>query len=209
MTISSNMKKENKVEDWFSLKCESSKNISENLSSFRNKNDFEKVLNHIKNLIFSSKLLLDQNFLNQSVFITITAIEEMSKAEMCIYRDNNISEFVKKSKDPLFNHRKKHLVAADYTLEIHNKLYNHIGKKRADELFLKLRNGEFADIRNNCLYFENTKSNLILPNEIVDISFAKEVFMLSVVIFEEKFSYLTNISSSITVELQELVEEIL
>jgi AbiV family abortive infection protein len=104
------------LENNFYTKISELSNIkSEKLLEFKSIEDFEKCLLHIENLIDSAILLYKNNFITQSFFITITSIEEIAKAEVCVYRglqkENKI--VVKRNKDGLFNHKSKHIISAN------------------------------------------------------------------------------------------------
>jgi len=74
------------MRDSFKLIQESTEISSENLIGFKNEEEFNKTLLHLKNLIDSSKSLVQNKFFTQSLFLTITAIEEIAKIEVCIIR---------------------------------------------------------------------------------------------------------------------------
>jgi AbiV family abortive infection protein len=181
---------------------------SENLIGFKEKQEFERTLNHLKKLILSSKKLLDANFFTQSLFLSITALEEIAKIEVCIYRGFHDREISKRSKDPLFIHKAKHFMSANPIILIGNRLKKSIGEKRINEIFIDLQDGKFVEIRENCLYFQRDQYSLKLPDEIIDPKLAFEILLVVVEMVDDKFWGLTANASIISDELNKIYKEI-
>ncbi|UQD57576.1 AbiV family abortive infection protein [Flavobacterium sp. K5-23] len=160
---------------------------SENLLGFKSMEDYEKCLLHIENLLNSAILLYKNNFINQSFFLTITSIEEIAKAEVCIYRGfQKPDKTVKRNKDGLFNHKTKHLVAAN---EITFKFLKSISKIGIEETILikdKLNNGEFVSLRESSLYFENCQNGTKTPNDLITKTDCLNLLLICIEIFEDR-----------------------
>jgi len=192
------------MKDSFKLIQESTEISSENLIGFQNKEEFNKTLSHLKNLILSSKSLIESNFFTQSLFLTITAIEEIAKIEVCIIRGFEKRKLSRRSKDPLFNHKQKHFMSANPIMLIGDRLQKSIGKERTKQIFKELQNGKFVKTRENCLYFQRNEEFLFLPNENVDDKLAFEMLLIAIDMVDDKFWGITSIASIISDELNEI-----
>ncbi|NRT15194.1 AbiV family abortive infection protein [Flavobacterium sp. 28A] len=181
---------------------------SENLIGFKGKVEFEKILNHLRNLILSSKKLLDSEFFTQSLFLSITALEEIAKIEVCVYRGFQNRELIKKAKDPLFSHKSKHFIAADPIILIGNRLQNSIGEERIKEILINLQSGKFVEIRENCLYFQRNQHSLKVPDDVIDIKLAFEILLVVIEMTGDKFWGLSKNASTISDELYEIYPDI-
>ena len=174
---------------------------SENLVGFKSELEYIKALNHVKELIISSYELLKIGYYSQSLFLTITAIEEIAKVEVCICRGYLSNEIVKRSKDPLFSHNEKHSMAANPVILIGDRIENSIGKERANEIFQDLQKGRYGKIREKCLYFQRNKDCLIVPNESVNEINSHELLLISIEMVDDKFWGLNQSSTQISDEL--------
>jgi len=196
------------MKDSIKLIQESTKISTVNLIGFKNEEEFEKTLWHVKDLILSSKNLIDSKFITQSLFLTITAIEEIAKIEVCIIRGFKNRELSKRSKDPLFNHKSKYHMSANPIILIGERLQKSIGKERLNQIFTGLQDGKFLEIRENCLYFQRNKNSLLLPKEIIDYKLAFEMLLIAIEMVDDKFRGLTNGASEISEELNKIYQNI-
>ena len=192
------------MKDSFKLIQQSIEISSENLIGFKKKEEFEKTLFHLKSLILSSKMLLENKFFTQSLFLTITAIEEIAKIEVCVTRGFENRELSKRSKDPLFNHKSKHFMSANPVMLVGDRLHKSIGENRVNQIFKELQDGEFVQIRENCLYFQRNNNSLLLPDEIIDVKLAFEMLLISIEMVDDKFWGLTAVASVISDELNDI-----
>lgn len=188
----------------FKLIQESTEISSENLIGFKNKEEFNRTLFHLKNFILGSKSLIENKFFTQSLFLTITAIEEIAKIEVCIIRGFEKRELSKRSKDPLFNHKSKHFMSANPVILTRERLQKSLGKERVNQIFNELQNGKFVEIRENCLYFQRNEKSLFLPNENINNKLAFELLLIVIEMVDDKFWGLTNIASEISNELNKI-----
>ena len=160
---------------------------SEKLKGFKDSDEFVETLKHIENLIDSSLLLLKNRFYSQSLFLTITALEEISKTEVCIFRGFNDKPIVKRSKDGLFNHKTKHLIASNEIFFEFSKGKKFFGKEKVDDIQRKLENGNFLKLREESIYFESTENGVKLPNKIIDELDSRLILFLCIELFEDRF----------------------
>jgi AbiV family abortive infection protein len=189
------------LEKTYKLINDSIKISSEKLIGFKSQEEFEKGLFHVENLIKSSILLLENKFYNQSLFLTITAIEEIAKIEICVHRGFNERTKANRRKDPLFNHYSKHKISANPIILIGERLKKSIGEDRLIEIFKNLQSGKFIEIRENCLYFERNNEKLKIPNEIIDEKNAFETLLISIEMIADKFWGVTELASEISDKL--------
>ena len=189
------------MRDSFKLIQESTEISSENLIGFKNEEEFNKTLLHLKNLIDSSKSLVQNKFFTQSLFLTITAIEEIAKIEVCIIRGFKKRELSKRSKNPLFSHKSKHLMSENPVILIGDRLQKSIGKERINQIFTELQNGKFVEIRENCLYFQRNEKSLFLPNENIENKLALEMLLIAIEMVNDKFWGIMDVASLISDEL--------
>jgi AbiV family abortive infection protein len=189
------------LENTYELINDSIKISSEKLIGFKSTEEFEKALFHVKHLIKSSILLLENKFSNQSLFLTITAIEEIAKIEVCVNRGFYERTKVNRKKDPLFNHSSKHKISANPIILVGERLKKSIGEDRIIEIFKKLHSGEFIEIRENCLYFERNNEKLKIPNEIINKKYSFETLLIAIEMIDDKFWGLTKLASEISDEL--------
>jgi AbiV family abortive infection protein len=160
---------------------------SEKLKGFKDQNEFAETLKHIENLIENSFLLFRNKFFSQSLFLTITAFEEISKTEVCIFRGFSEKPNVKRSKDGLFNHKTKHLIASNEIFFKYTKAEKLFGKEKILEIQKKLENGNFIKLREESLYFESTKNGVKLPNKIITELDSRLTLFLCIELFEDRF----------------------
>ena len=141
---------------------------SEHLTEFSDVHEYEKWLLHIEKIVDSSILLYHNSFYQQAIFLIITAFEEITKAEICLYRGlSEKKEVVKRNKDGLFNHKTKHLTIANEITFSYLKSENKFGKFKIKEVYDNLKTGKFIEIRENALYFKNIEGKCIISNDYI------------------------------------------
>ena len=160
---------------------------SEKLIGFKDSSEFIEALKHIENLIEGSLLLFQNKFYSQSLFMTITALEEISKAEVCIFRGFSEKPNVKRSKDGLFNHKTKHLIASNEIFFKFTKAEKIFGKEKMREIQEMLENGNFIKLREESIYFESTKNGLQIPHKISNELDSRIMLFLCIELFEDRF----------------------
>jgi AbiV family abortive infection protein len=174
---------------------------SQELIGFKSNDEFHKSLVHLKRMIESSISLLERNFYNQSLFFSITAIEEIAKIEVCVFRGFKADKMVSRRKDPMFDHSVKHQISSNPVILIGHRLAKALGNERVNDIFEKLHSGEFVKIRENCLYFQRNEQELIIPHEIVDPKLSFEMLLICIEIVDDKFSGLTSFATDIAENL--------
>jgi AbiV family abortive infection protein len=199
------------LENNFYTKISELSNIkSEKLLEFKSIEDFEKCLLHIENLIDSAILLYKNNFVSQSVFITITSIEEIAKAEVCIYRglqkENKV--VVKRNKDGLFNHKSKHIISANDITFNYLKSISKIGLKEVNKIKEKLNNGDFINLRELSIYFENTLNGTKTPIDFVTKKDCLNLLLICIELCEDRLFGFSKRTDLITDRVLEKLNEL-
>jgi AbiV family abortive infection protein len=183
------------MSDSFKLIDDAIKISSSELIGFKSSEEFDKALIHTENLIHSSIVLFKNGYKSQSLFLTITSIEEMAKIEVCIFRGRSQTKNVNRQKDILFNHPKKHIISANEIILIGKRLNKSIGTERAKQIFIDLQNGVYGKIRESCLYFSRNQTGLKLPDDAISMKFAAELLLVSIEMMDDKFWGMTNIAT--------------
>lgn len=161
---------------------------SANLTGFDNTFEYEKCLLHIENLIDSAILLFKNNYYEQSTFLIITILEEISKAEICIYRGNGKDiPTVKRGKDGLYNHKLKHHAIANDIIFKYLKAREIYGIKTTNDVLLKLKSGAYITIRENALYFRTINGKCIVSDESITEKSTKVLLSICIEVFDDIF----------------------
>lgn len=126
----------------YHIAYDASQIYSEDYIGLINKDGYNAAVSHIYDLIRAAYTLFIAQYFAPCLFLTITIFEEIAKIKAGHNRHKAQLKKVKYSKDPLFNHNKKHKIAIDPIYLIGDKIANSIGKQRADEFFHKYENGE-------------------------------------------------------------------
>lgn len=185
------------MEETFKKITELSSIQSPELTKFNDLTEYEICLLHIEKHINAAILLFNNGFFEQSTFLIITVLEEISKAEICIYRGlGGNKEAVKRNKDGLFNHKSKHLaIANDITFKF-LKTKEIYGEELINFILKNLKNGYYITIRENSLYFKNINGKCIVSDKTITKDSTKILLLICLEIFEDRlfgFSYQTDI----------------
>ncbi|MCY1278735.1 abortive infection protein, AbiV family [compost metagenome] len=141
--------------------------------------DFNRACDHILVLLTDAYQCFERGSWGTSVFLSITAIEEVAKAEIGLYRREGKIERTKRGQDKLFNHQEKHRMAILPTVLMGKRLEEALGKERCAELLKEAVHGEFRNLRESSLYFSNDNGQFVTPANIVSQSRAKEFLLLA------------------------------
>lgn len=147
--------------------------------------ELNQACEHIVRLLNDASLLLEAGSRASAVFLSITALEETAKIHIGMYR--NANDAVPRRKDPLYQHDKKHYIAASPTVAMGGRLQEAIGEKRMNELIEIAREGQLKSIREKALYVEKNNGRIQLPSESVTKEFARELILFAVEAFDDAF----------------------
>ena len=141
--------------------------------------DFDRACDHILVLIEDAFQCFERESWGTSVFLSITSIEEVAKAVVGLYRREGQIEQVKRRKDKLFNHQEKHLMAILPTVFMGLRLEVALGKERCSELLKEAAHGNFRNLRESALYFENINGQFVTPSNVISRGRARELLLLA------------------------------
>ena len=185
------------MEETFKKIAELSSIQSENLTKFENVIEYEKCLLHIEEHIDAAILLFKNGFFDQATFLIITIFEEVSKAEICVYRGfGKQNKLVNRAKDGLFNHKSKHLAIANDITFKYLKTKKIYGEDLIDRILKNLKNGYYISIRENALYFKNIEGKCVVSDKNITKNTTKVLLLICLEIFEDRlfgFSHQTDI----------------
>ena len=173
----------------YHLAHEASEVISAEYIGLLGKDEYNAAIAHVNELIKASYMLFISNLFAPSLFLSITIFEEIAKIKsghMRSWGTENRKE-VSRSKDPLFNHGKKHKIAVDPIYLIGKRIANSIGEDRALKFFQKYETGEYSKLREESLYFSRTKDGLHIPSEVIDLTLSAEHLLIAIEIFSDEF----------------------
>lgn len=169
--------------------------------------DFNRACDHILLLIEDSFSCHIRQSFGSSVFLAITAIEEIAKAEIGIYRRSEKNDEVKRHKDPLFNHLSKHRMAILTTVFMGKRLEDALGKERCEQLLSEVAEGSLRELRENALYFQNVDGQFITPRELINKDKSKEILLLAIEAADDRLIGYTEHTGVIEEKLNKLFEE--
>ncbi|WP_060981496.1 AbiV family abortive infection protein [Vibrio splendidus] len=183
----------------YHLAHDASQVISEEYIGLLDSAEYNLAVSHVNELIQSAYVLFMSGQFAPSVFLSITIFEEVAKIKsghMRSWGEQNLRE-VKRHKDPLFNHGKKHKIAVDPVYLIGSRIANSISETRAKEFFAKYESGEYSRYREEALYFARSKRGLHIPSSEIGLSLAAEHLLVAIEIFSDEFWGMTAEASEI------------
>jgi AbiV family abortive infection protein len=172
---------------------------------FRSSVEYDEACGHVFGLVKDAFLLYSNSSYSTSVFLSISAIEECAKAEMGLYRRENI-EIVRKRDDPMFNHEGKHLVASSPVILIGERLKKSLGDEKVNEIFQELWDGKYRNVREDALYIKRDADRLTLPSSLFAKDEAKALLLTAIEIIDDRLIGYTTGSFIIAEELEALYE---
>ena len=164
--------------------------------------EINRVFDHIFELLSSAVAVYLAGSSPTATFLAITALEEIAKAHVGMFRRS--SSELKRSKDALYSHAKKHELAAAPTVPMGDRLTETLGVERVDELINDARNGRFAELRERCIYFDRSGGILEVPDDRVDRTRAREVLLFCIEAFDDSLVGYTNHSLEQSGRIDEL-----
>jgi AbiV family abortive infection protein len=166
--------------------------ISDEYIGLLDRDEYNAAIYHVYELINSASVLFLAKHYAPSVFISITVFEEIAKIKSGHMRSwSDDKKEVRRSKDPLFQHTKKHKIAVDPIYLLGDRLANSIGKERAEEFFAKYESGEYSALREQSLYFARDKKELHIPSQKISSVLSAEHLLVTIEIFSDEFFGMT------------------
>ncbi|NRD31002.1 AbiV family abortive infection protein [Shewanella sp. DC2-4] len=182
----------------FHYTADAAKVISDDYIGLMDSAEYNSAIMHVKELINAANVLFMSKSYAPSVFLSITIFEEIAKIKSGHMRSwgQEIKQ-VKRSKDPLFQHIKKHKIALNDIYLISDRLKNSMGKERAEEFFRKYQTGEYSIFREESLYFARCKNKLHIPSHQFDVKLSAEHLLVAIEMFSDEFWGVTAEASTI------------
>lgn len=144
---------------------------------------FNKACEHIAQLLQDASVLLETGSHATSAFLSISALEETAKVHVGMYRCSTIP--LKRSKDPLYKHVRKHELALGPTVAMGGRLQAAMGDVRMRELIELGRAGGLVPLRESSLYVEQRGEFLQVPREAILRDTSRELLLLAIESFDD------------------------
>lgn len=166
--------------------------------------EFNRACDHITVLLSDALHCFKRESWGTCVFLSITAIEEVAKADVSIYRRKGKTENIKRSKDKIFNHQEKHRMAILPTVFMGERLEAALGKERCSELLKEAARGEFRTLREASLYFSNNNGQFETPANAVSQGRAREFLLLALETADDRLVGCTNHTRILEAKVSEM-----
>ena len=168
--------------------------------------EFDRAFDHVWGLLRDSAGLFERRSYATSLFLAITALEEVAKLSVGMSRHSN--EPSRRSQDPLFSHRKKHHLAARPTVLVGSRLTEAIGEDAIAEIMDAARSGALVALRESSLYVAGAAGGLLLPSEVITPKKARQVLLFSLEAFDDALVGYTNRSMEAGVVADQIFERV-
>ena len=149
----------------------------------RNIDEFNKTVKHIVGLINDASILYLAGSYPSSVFLGITALEEVAKAHYGLHTDGDHAQ--KKRNNIFLDHKAKHSIAAASTIASGSRLADAIGKDQQRRLMNLAQNAGLKKIRESAIYFQRENDVIVVPEEKIDKLFARSLVLFAIEAFDD------------------------
>lgn len=150
--------------------------------SITSKDQFNKCVEHICQLISDAYTLFTNDSFSSSVFLSIAVIEEVAKVHTGIYIEYS-GENVKK--DKLRDHKTKEIIGLNYTICYGERIKNAIDNKQLEEIFQMSYSGELKSLREKAIYCEYKDGSIIVPESVINKQFSKNILLVAIESFDD------------------------
>jgi AbiV family abortive infection protein len=171
--------------------------------------EFNRGCDHVLRLLESAVLLFLNEDYPTTIFISITAIEEIAKLEIAIFRNKNRTEqTTRRYEDHLFQHKNKHIIALQEIIVVGTRLPEAIGEDRVRELLDMAESGDLVRMRESSLYADTVDGQFLVPSERFTKSDGRDLLLLALEVWDDRLYGLTSHSYTIDKRMMELFEKI-
>lgn len=188
----------------FIIAAEASSVISDGYIGLYGRDDYNGAVSHVYDLIKASYLLFINDSLGPSLFLSITIFEEVAKIRTRTWFQERERKSVKRGKDPLFNHQKKHKISVDSLYLRAERLTSSVGSERLQEILEGYASGAYSSLREESLYFTRNSKGLHIPAEFISLRLAAEHLLIAIELFCDIFWGTTGEASVICDRTNEL-----
>jgi AbiV family abortive infection protein len=141
---------------------------------------FNRLLKHAKGLWKESVSMLRKDNYPISIFLALVCIEESAKIAIAYMQILNNERKrnstpksqkvinIKKGKNPIYSHSKKHMVASFAGILVNSRADNRLGLYNINKFMEMAEKGEIENLRQSCLYADRKNNTLKIPSEIHD-----------------------------------------
>ena len=170
---------------------------------------FDRGCDHAFGILHDAYLLFKAGSFSTVVFLAITAIEEIAKLEIAVFRNEQQTAQVKRRRDDhLFSHKAKHSIALQEVIAIGTRLPEAIGEQRVRDLLDMAESGKLVALRESALYTDNIDGEFVCPADRIDKNIAREILLLSLEVWDDRLVGLTNHTYELNRELVDIFNEV-
>lgn len=171
--------------------------FSDDYVGLKNHEEYNAAIAHVSDLIKASYTLFITDSFGPSLFLSITILEEIAKIRTRAWEGSREKQNVKRGKDPLFNHQKKHKISVDPLYLGAERLVNAVGSGRLQAIFTGYESGNYSSLRETSLYFSRNANGLQIPAKVIDLRLAAEHLLMAIELFCDIFWGMTGEASMI------------
>lgn len=124
-----------------------------------------------------------------AIFLSIVCIEESIKLEIALYQRGQPEEPLKKRKDPMFSHVKKHYAAVGQAALLNERIERLGNLEKLYEFLKKVENNQLEKYRQSCLYNDNIEGVPHIPFKAFNEFDAKYYIALAGEIVADRLGY--------------------
>ena len=184
--------------------------VAETLNSesdffLESKEQLNKGIDHIYQLITHAHILYSNGAFATSVFVSIATIEEVAKLHMGMFIKRS-DEYVKK--DRLRDHTTKEIIGSNYTVSMGERIKKAIPTKKLEELFAMSYSGKLKELREKAIYCERINGELVIPDDVINKEQAKNILLFAIESFDDNLVGYTKYSVDISKHTDEIFEQV-
>ena len=171
------------------------KHINTDNNLIQSIDEINRAIEHIVQQLSDAYMLYENNSFSSSVFMSITACEEVAKAHLGSFTDGTTAKG--KPKNIFRDHKTKHILSALPTVPMGSRLEKAIGKAELTKMMNMAHNSGFAQLRESALYFQREKDTLVVPSDKIDKKTARSILLFALEIFDDALVGVTTYSMEI------------
>ncbi len=170
---------------------------------------FDRGCDHAFGILHDAYLLFKAGSFSTVVFLAITAIEEIAKIEIAVFRNEQRTAPAKRRRDDhLFSHKSKHSIALQEVIAIGARLPEAIGEQRVRDLLDMAESGKLVELRESALYMDNIDREFVCPADLIDKNLAREILLLSLEVWDDRLVGFTNHTYDLNRKLVDIFDKV-
>ena len=146
--------------------------------------DYNRILDHIYELLVAAESLLDRNIHGVSLFCSITSLEEISKLHFGIYSDGK-AKFSKRRMPWSKDHFAKQQLSVSRVLHLCDRLRDALSSQDFRDIAESARRGEWNDMRERALYFSQEGAGISTPQDKIPPDVARNLLLFALEMFDD------------------------